>query len=506
MKKIEPTIAEQNGIIYQIRQKYGIVSDTDSYKMTHHCQYRLGADMMVSYIESRGGMFDACVFFGLQFIIKEYMLQRLTHSQVDNIVAFEREHFMGNYTEDLEIALRAIVNEYDGRFPIRIRAAEEGLVIPVKNVLATIETTVPDPRIFSIVSYFETKLLRVWSPTTVATMSYEIRKIIYEGLEKSSMDPDGQIPFKLHDFGSRGGSSMETIAFAGGGHLVSFMGSDTTMAILATNLAYHCSMSAFSIPASEHSTTTMEGRDGEEAFISRMFDNFAKPGAIFATVIDSFAALNFIDKLAPKFKDRLIESGATWVLRPDSSDAIEMPIETIRRLSKHFGYTTNEKGFKVLNNVRVIQGDGINIYDVQSIVNKLIEEKWSIDNIAFGMGGGLLQKNDRDTQKFAMKCCAARINGEWIDVYKDPEIYNPETWELLDTKKGENGFKTSKRGRLELMYNTQTKDYKTMCLDSAEGYDGKYGWRKMLDTVYEDGYLVKDLTLDQIRKNAGTFA
>jgi nicotinamide phosphoribosyltransferase len=179
-----------------------------------------------------------------------------------------------------------------------------------------------------------------------------------------------------------------------------------------------------------------------------------------------------------------------------------MPIECVRRLAKHFGYTTNAKGYKVLNNVRVIQGDGIDIHDVEKIVEKMLAEKWSIDNIAFGMGGGLLQKNDRDTQKFAMKCCAARIGDEWVDVYKNPVIYNPETWEPLNPETGDAGFKTSKKGRLELMYNTQTKDWKTMTIDAAEGMDQQFGWVKMLDTVYENGKMVKDLTLDQVRANA----
>jgi hypothetical protein len=60
----------------------------------------------------------------------------------------------------------------------------------------------------------------------------------------------------------------------------------------------------------------------------------------------------------------------------------------------------------------------------------MVDNKFSIDNIAFGMGGGLLQKVDRDTLGWAMKCSAARVNGVWRDVWKDPV----------------GGGKTSKRG------------------------------------------------------------
>jgi nicotinamide phosphoribosyltransferase len=354
--------------------------------------------------------------------------------------------------------------------------------------------------VFSIVSYFEAKLLRVWSPTTVATESYAIREIILEGLRRSADDPYAEIPFKLHDFGSRGISSSEGAAFAGAGHLVSFLGSDTTIAVLAANLAYNCEMSAFSIPASEHSTTTMHGPDGEPQLLEQMFDAYAKNGAIFATVIDSYDWMRFIREIAPKFKQRLEDSGATWVFRPDSGDPIATPVQVVRELDKVFGHTVNSKGYKVLNNVRVIQGDGIDIHDVYAIVMSLVDEKWSISNIAFGMGGGLLQKNNRDTQKFAVKCCAVLDGDDWVEVFKAPAVYDPNTWEKDEQA---SSFKASKKGRLELMYNTQTGAYETMTTEVAQEYVSKFGWEYALETVYENGEMVKETTMDEVRKNAG---
>ena len=158
----EPTVAEQNGIIYQIRQKYGIAGDTDSYKLSHIPQYVNDADMMVSYFEARGGAYDKVMNIGAAMIIKEYFLQRLTHTQVDNMIDWATRHMNGNMVGDLEIALRAVVNDLGGRLPIRIRNAKEGLMIPIKNAILTIETTIADKRWFSIVSYFETKLVRIW--------------------------------------------------------------------------------------------------------------------------------------------------------------------------------------------------------------------------------------------------------------------------------------------------------------------------------------------------------
>jgi nicotinamide phosphoribosyltransferase len=484
-------------IINTIRETYGIAADTDSYKFSHPAQYREGATKMASYIESRGGKFDKTVFFGLQMLLKEYFLERLTHKQVDNLIAFQRAHLFGVEIEELEIALRAVVDDYDGRLPIRIRAVEEGTVVPTHNVLVTVESTVEDPRVVALVSYIETRLMRLWAPTTVATISYHIKEIIYDGLLRTADDADAEIGFKLHDFGARGVSSMESAAFNGAAHLVNFLGSDTVVGVMAANIAYNDEMSAFSIPATEHSTTTSHGRDGEEKIIERMFDKFAKPGALFATVADSYDILNFVDNIAPRFKKRLQESGATWVIRPDSGDPVETPVELVKRLAKTFGFTYNGKGYKVLENVRVIQGDGIDIDDVRKIVDRLIEEGFSISNIAFGMGGGLLQKNNRDTLKFAMKACAVQADGVWYDVYKEPTIYDPKTWRSAKDA----SFKKSKAGRLELLRSKVNGQFITVRADDAEGYLTK-GYEMALETVYENGELVRDMTFVQVRENA----
>jgi len=499
MNYIEQTPEQELGILYQIRQKYGSAGDTDSYKLTHIPQYIKGADKMISYFESRGGKFDRVMNFGVQMLVKEYFLQPLTKKQAYNMIEWATEHMNGNMVKDLELALNKVVNELDGRMPIRIRNAPEGLMIPIKNVLLTIETTLPDELWFSLVSYFETKLVRVWGAMSVGTTSYYVREAISKALEKSSDDPAAEINFKFHDFGSRGVPDMGAAAFNGAAHLISFMGTDTTVAVQALEFAYNIRMAGYSIPASEHSTTTSHGEKNEIDIITQMFDAYAKKGAIFATVIDSYQALRFIRKYAPLFKERLIESGATWVFRPDSGDPIATPIKVVEELEKVFGCTVNKKGYKVLNNVRVIQGDGIIPAQVTEILEALMAAGYSASNMAFGMGGGLLQKVNRDTHKFALKCSAIRVNGEWIDVYKDPAVYD-ENWNLVD----EESFKISKKGRLELIYNAGLDEYRTVRLEELGDYDGAEWSDTLLETVYEDGYLVRDMTFEEVRANAGT--
>lgn len=64
--------------------------------------------------------------------------------------------------------------------------------------------------------------------------------------------------------------------------------------------------------------------------------------------------------------------------------------------------------------IRVIQGDGISYESLSSILDHMKSNKWSADNLAFGSGGSLLQKVDRDTQKCAYKCSYAIVNGKEV--------------------------------------------------------------------------------------------
>jgi nicotinamide phosphoribosyltransferase len=126
----------------------------------------------------------------------------------------------------------------------------EGTVVTVKNVLVTVENT--DPNCWWLTSFVETALLRaVWYPTTVCSNSYESKRIILDYLNKTG-DP-GLIDFKLHDFGFRGVSSLESAGLGGIAHLVNFKGTDTVAALLYGKKYYDIDMAGYSLPASEHS-------------------------------------------------------------------------------------------------------------------------------------------------------------------------------------------------------------------------------------------------------------
>lgn len=451
-----------------------LILNTDSYKVSHWVQYPPGMDGMFSYIESRGGLHDRTVFFGLQSILKEYLTRRVTLADI----AEAKELLTAHGEPFNEQGWRYVVDEYGGRIPVTIRAVPEGSVVPTLNVLATVEST--DSRCFWIASYLETLLLRVWYPTTVATISWHIKKLIRRYLNQTSDDPAGQIPFKLHDFGARGVSSLESAALGGLAHLVNFKGTDTVAALVAARKYYAEPMAAFSIPAAEHSTITSWGKEGEEAAYRNMIRQYGKPGAIFACVSDSYDVYAAIEHLwGSRLKQEVINSGATLVVRPDSGHPPDVVEKCAVLLDRAYGSTINGKGFKVLNHVRLIQGDGVNPASIKEILERLKQAGFAADSIAFGMGGALLQHMNRDTQKFAMKCSAAHINGKWVDVYKDP-VTDPG--------------KVSKKGRLDLIRDGTTREFLTYPMGATPASQPSE-----LVEVFRNGVLVKEWTFNEVR-------
>lgn len=450
------------------------ILNVDSYKCSMWTQYPQGTTGIYSYIESRGGRYDSTVFFGLQAFIKEYLTKPITQQDID-----QAEELLAVHGEPFNRAgWQYILKQHNGYLPVVIRAVPEGTVVPVKNVLAVIENT--DPNCFWLTTWIETALLRaIWYPTTVATQSNKIRNTILEYLEHTG-DPN-LIDFKLHDFGARGVSSFESAGIGGAAHLVNFNGTDTLTGVLYAKEFYNAGVSGFSVPAAEHSTITSWGREHEVDAYRNMLKRFAKPGSVVAVVSDSYDIFNAVESLwGTELRDAVINSGATLVIRPDSGDPEAVCAKVVQLLDKQFGHTVNEKGFKVLNHVRILQGDGVNELTIRCILGHFTVLGYSADNIAFGMGGALLQQVDRDTQKFAMKASSACINGKWVDVQKDPI-----------TDQG----KRSKAGRVTLW-----KDGDTWVSAVTKPESGNF--TEVLEEVYRDGVLVKETTFDQIRQTA----
>ncbi len=453
------------------------ILNTDSYKTSHWLQYPPNTEYVSSYIEARGGnnSFENVLFFGLQAYIKEYLSKPITQSDIDEAKVI----FSAHGVPFNEAGWQRLIDKHQGYLPLRIQAVPEGMVIPTGQVLCQVVNT--DPEFFWLTSYIETSLLRaIWYPSTVASLSYYCKQLIKAGLEKSADNLDS-LPFKLHDFGARGVSSYESSALGGLAHLVNFLGTDTLSAIVAGNRWYGMSeeMSAFSIPAAEHSTMTAWGREYEADAYANMLSQFGDAGKTFAVVSDSYDLWKAIDNIwGGELKEQVKNTGGTLVIRPDSGDPIKVVREALQRLAAKFGTTLNTKGYKILPSyIRLIQGDGINPTSIQKILDAVTSAGFSTENITFGMGGGLLQQINRDTLGWAMKTSSARVDGYWRDVYKDPIT---------------SVSKRSKRGRLALVHHQGS--YMTVREDELAEQNN------ILQDVFLNGELLIDDDLTTIRE------
>ena len=394
-----------------------IILASDSYKASHFLQYPEGTTYLHAYLESRGGRLGYTKFFGLQYILMKYLAKGVTAEDVEEA----RELFTAHGVPFNYDGWMYIVKELGGKIPLYIRAVPEGTVVPNHNVLMTVEST--DPNVPWVVGWFESLLLQVWYPISVSTNSYSIKKVILDFFRKTDSEDvvQANIGFKLHDFGLRGVSSQESAELGGMAHLTNFLGTDTVPVLVAAKRYYDEPMAGFSIPAAEHSTITSWGRENEVEAYRNMLHKFNKPGAIVAVVSDSYDLFKAVENLwGEVLKDEVVAGGGTIVIRPDSGEPVTVVLKTMRLLDEKFGSTVNEKGYKVLNNVRVIQGDGINEDSIYRILKAITEDGFSVQNIAFGMGGALLQGVNRDTNAFAYKTSAIQVNGEMRDVFKDP--------------------------------------------------------------------------------------
>lgn len=464
-----------------------MILDTDSYKFSHYEQYPPGTEKVYSYIEARkpanmgnGNTIDSVVFYGLKYILSQF--EKITVRDVLEANELAKNHGVPfNYDGMMYIA-----TELNGVLPIKIYAVPEGTVVPVSNVLLTIVNT--DPKCFWLTSYLETMLVRLWYPCTVASVSRGVKTIIKKYLDLTSDNSDTQLPFKLHDFGSRGVSCREQAAIGGSAHLINFLGTDTIVGWKLAADIYDADVKTigFSIPASEHSTITSWTKEREFDAYLNIVNKYAKPGSIFACVSDSYDIMNAVKNMwIPRLIPIVKEKESTVVIRPDSGDPVQTPIDIIRVLLAELvsDVTINSKGYKVLPSyVRVIQGDGMTLENIESILKILEKEKISAENIAFGMGAGLLQKIDRDTFSFAMKCSAMMINGEWFDVYKDPL--------------GDSG-KASKRGQLELILN-ENGEFETIPYRNSSWFES------VMQCVYDNGPtdILKRTNFNEIRIRA----
>jgi nicotinamide phosphoribosyltransferase len=329
------------------------------------------------------------------------------------------------------------------------------------------------------VTFFETLLLKLWYPTTIATQSFFIRQRIREQFQRSGADL-ATLDFACHDFGYRGCSSEETAWIGAAAHLTAFHGTDTVAGIRMLQRCYGAGMAAFSIPATEHSVISAFGRAGELDAFAHYLATF--PTGTIACVSDTYDVFNAVERFwGEELGDAVARRDGRLVVRPDSGDYLEVVPWVLAKLGERFGTTTNAAGYRVLDgHVRVIQGDAMEYDSIAALYGRIVDLGWSAENLVVGSGGGLLQKVNRDTCGFAFKATEAVIDGEARPIFKQP-VTDPA--------------KTSKTGRMKLVRTAQGYQTIQQPLDPA-GYAAA---EDELEVVFEDGATRRLQTLDEIR-------
>ncbi|ADH03402.1 nicotinamide phosphoribosyl transferase [Bacillus phage W.Ph.] len=483
---------------------------TDFYKTGHAPQYPEGTEYIYSVWVPRSNKYmpytDGVVSWGIQGMIKEDLME-----------AFEQHFFnlpelvaVRQYTRILEYSLgkdkadgsRIAELHRLGYLPVRIKAVKEGTVVPLRTPMMTIENTHDD--FFWVTNFLETIISnQLWQAMTSATIAYNYRKIMNEFAEVTMEDPE-LVKWLLHDFSMRGMGSLQTTEKSGSGHLLSFVGTDSIPAIVYLEEYYNANVEtelvAGSVSATEHSVMCASADvnlDEEETFRRLLTEVY--PTGIVSVVSDSFDFWDNVSRVLPNLKDVIEGRDGKLVIRPDSgvpedilcgdpnADNEWARMGLVASLAKIFGFTVNSKGYKVLPPcIGAIYGDSITYERMQEIYSRLVAAGFSIENVVLGVGSYTYAYNTRDSLGFAMKATWAQINGEEKLIQKDP--------------KTDDGTKKSNKGRVAVV----EKDGKIVTIDNISINDEPIEG-DLLETVFEDGKLVREQSLQEVRDILSSF-
>jgi nicotinamide phosphoribosyltransferase len=475
----------------------------DGYKADHRRQYPEGTEYVYSNFTPRQTRIEGInevVFFGLQYFVKEYLIERWNEGffevpKEEVLKAYKRR--MDNYLGPDAIPCDHIEELHDlGYLPIKIKALPEGTLVPIGIPVLTITNTIP--KFFWLTNYFETLMSNIlWKPITSATTAFEYRKKFEEFAERTGYDKTF-IQWQGHDFSFRGMSGTEDALMSSAAHLLSFSGTDTIPAIDFLEIYYNADsdkeLIGGSVPATEHSVMCMGEQKSEINTFKRLITELY-PSGIVSIVSDTWDFWKVMTEYLPKLKKEILARDGRLVIRPDSGNPVNIICgdnETSYSMITEaqikgayeilwdiFGGTVNEKGFKVLNpKVGMIYGDSITLQRQKQILGKLEAKGFSASNLVFGIGSFTYEYVTRDTFGFAMKATHGQVNGVVKDIFKNP--------------KTDSGFKKSAKGYLKVYVEDGKLKLKDQCTEEEEN-------EGLLELVFKDGSLERDQSLSEIR-------
>lgn len=413
---------------------FNIMYAADFYKVSHKAQYPANVTKVHSVLVARGANYndhidkEKFMWFGVKLYVKK--LQGFS----DWFFALSQDELasvLGEYKAFLDVRLggdNSVQHWADlhalGYLPLEINAVDEREICDFQTPLLTVENT--DDKFPWLTAFIETSMLsNVWPVCTAANRSWNIRKSIEDRMQGYTADEMAAIDFMGHDFSYRGMPGDEAATLTGCGHLANFKGSDTIPAIKAMEDVYG-EVTGFSVPATEHSVMCAGGQETEFDTYSRILDVY--PSGIVSIVSDTWDYYGVLKNILPRLKDRIMARDGKVVIRPDSGNPVDIICggngceSSLEILDGIFGHTLDSAGLKVLDqHIGLIYGDGMNQERIKEMLDTMIERGYSPLNLVFGIGAFTYQYTTRDELGFAFKATAVEVDGEWIDIQKNPK-------------------------------------------------------------------------------------
>lgn len=473
----------------------------DFYKISHRAMYPPKTQYVYSTWtprHSRQGLKDVVVFGHNAFVQKmnhlfdEYFFNENIGFLINRYRAFIKSTLGDSkpYTKHIE-ELHEL-----GYLPLKIQSLPEGILVPIRTPVLTIENTHPD--FFWLTNYIESfASCELWQASTSATIAHQFRTL----LDRYALETVGNtnfVPYQGHDFSLRGMSSIDSAVSSGMGHLLSFRGSDNIPAIEAAHYHYEADLSdgktGTSIPASEHSVQCAYQDDYQ--YLKRLITEVHPTGMV-SIVADGYDFWYLLNNILPMLKTEIMARDGKVVIRPDSGDPVKIVcgdefnilastaerLGAIAILASIFGCTVNDKGYKELDShIGLIYGDAITLERADNICYKLKTHGYASTNIVFGIGSYTYQYNTRDTFGYALKSTSCTIDGVQKPIFKSP--------------KTDDGIKTSQMGRVHVFKVEFTGDIVWMDESNTLTPEQELKYKPILETIYEDGSFIDEATPD----------
>lgn len=511
--------------------KFNPETSLDCYKIDHRRQYAPGVGLVFSNLTPRKTYRNTkpkgVVCFGLQYFIKEYLINKwntefFQKSKEEVLKRFSRR--INNYLGPNQVGTEHIEALHDlGYLPLTILALPEGVQVPYKVPVFVFWNT--NPEFYWLTNYLETiASVTIWPLATTATTAKQFKDILIRFANETADNTD-MVKFSGHNFSYRGCFGHEAACMADAGWLTSFVGSDTVPGVDFMEEYYNADsdkeLVGCSVSATEHSVMASYGKEDELEAFRRIIEDLY-PNGIVSIVSDTFDYWKVITEFTVTLKDKILQREGKTVFRPDSGDNVKIitgyfedEIEvymydmrgahyrikgtdteisvaeikgTVECLWDIFGGTINTKGFKELNpKTGAILGDGVTLEVMTSICERLKKKGFASTNLVYGVGSYSIQYGvSRDSDGYAVKSTYCEVNGVPREIFKDPKT---DTSNMKKSAKGLTAVFKDENGEFYL------KDQAT--------------WEEVLNCefikVFENGNLIKDYTLAEVRNNLSKY-